>query len=86
MPEKMPLHTIEVEQLPDGYLKASTAEIKVDGYHQPAVTLERRKPRRQLTPEQRAANVERLRRANEARQQNREEQVPSKPAATVTKE
>ena len=62
----MPPNSIDLESLPGTLEEAATAEINVEEYHQPAVTVER-KPRRQLTPEQRKAAAERLRRAREAR-------------------
>ena len=65
-PAKMPPNSIDLESLPGTLEEAATAEINVEGYHQPAVTVER-KPRRQLTPEQRKAAGERLRKAREAK-------------------
>ncbi|MHB8898078.1 MAG: hypothetical protein ACYC6Y_04970 [Thermoguttaceae bacterium] len=65
-PEKMPPAGLELELLPDGFQTASTVAIDLPGYHQPAVTVER-KPGRNLTPEQRQAAVERLRKARAAK-------------------
>ena len=62
----MPPNSIDLESLPGTLEEAATAEINVEEYHQPAVTVER-KPRRQLTPEQRKAAGERLRKAREAK-------------------
>ena len=66
-PETMPPATVNLDDLPPTVGQAATAEITVDGYHQPAVIVEPRKPRRNLTPDQRAAAVERLKRAREAK-------------------
>ena len=63
-PEKMPPSNVELELLPEGFETASTAAIDVDGYHQPAVAIER-KPKRQLTPEQRAELRERFQKGRE---------------------
>jgi hypothetical protein len=58
-PSKMPPSGVELELLPDGFDKASTSAIDLDGYHQPAVAIQRR-PKQQLTPEQKAEVRERL--------------------------
>ena len=65
-PSLMPPGSIDLESLPGTLEEAATAEINIKGYSQPAVSVER-KPRRQLTPEQRKAAGERLRKAREAR-------------------
>ncbi len=65
-PAKLPPGSIDLESLPGTLEEAATAEIDVPGYYQPAITVER-KPRRQLTPEQRKAAAERLQRAREAK-------------------
>ena len=65
-PEKMPPAGVELELLPDGFQRASTDEIDVPGYYQPAVEV-KRKARRQMTPEQKEAIAERLRRGRESR-------------------
>ena len=65
-PQKMPPADVELELLPDGFEKASTSAIDVGGYQQPAVTVQR-KPKRQLTPEQRRAAIQRLDRARTAK-------------------
>ncbi len=65
-PALMPKSSVDLESLPGTLEEATTAEINAGSYHQPAATVER-KPRRQLTPEQRGAASERLRKAREAR-------------------
>lgn len=63
-PAKMPSSVVELEKLPAGIEEASTAEIEVDGYHQPAVTLPARE-KRVLTREERDAISKRLRKGRE---------------------
>ena len=65
-PEKMPNPNVELDDLPSTVMEASTGAISVDGYQQPAVTVER-KPRRQLTPDQRRQRTEQLRRMAKGR-------------------
>jgi len=59
-PEKMPPAGVGLELLPDGFEKASTMEINIDGYVQPRVEVAK-KPGRQLTLEEKEALAERLR-------------------------
>lgn len=49
-PEKMPPADVEIERLPGTMAEAATAEISVDGYHQPAVVV---KPRPQISESER---------------------------------
>lgn len=65
-PTMMPNDSVELDSLPGTLQEAATAEIHVDDYHQPAVAVAQ-KPRRQLTPEQRQAASERLRKARAAK-------------------
>lgn len=66
IPAMMPSASIELENLPGTLEEAATAAIEMDGYRQPAVVVQR-KPGRNLTPEQRQAAVERLRKARAAK-------------------
>ena len=65
-PEMMPDASVEVESLPGTLQESATGGIDIEGYRQPAVTVQR-KPGRQMTPEQRDAAVERLRMARDQR-------------------
>lgn len=66
-PAMMPPTWVELENLPGTLQEAASAAINIVGYRQPAVKVER-KPRRQLTPEQRRAATERLQKARAARE------------------
>ena len=60
-PEKMPPADIELDLLPGTLERAATAEISVDGYYQPTLKVER-KPRRQLSSEDRQRLIGQLER------------------------
>ena len=58
--EKMPPAEIHLDELPANLTEAATAEINIEGYHQPAVTVAPYKPKRAMPPEQRQAARERM--------------------------
>jgi hypothetical protein len=58
-PENMPPATVNLDDLPGTVEEAATGEIAIEGYHQPAVRIQR--PKRQLTSEQRQELTARLR-------------------------
>jgi len=60
-PEKMPPPDVELDRLPDGMEKASTAAIDLEGYSQPTVEV-KRKPKRELSPEEREAFLKKMNR------------------------
>ncbi len=53
-PGSMPDASIELERLPGTLMEAATAEINVEGYHQPAVVV-KQKPKQARTPQQQEA-------------------------------
>ncbi|NQT14669.1 MAG: hypothetical protein HQ582_18070 [Planctomycetes bacterium] len=63
-PEKMPSADVDLDELPGTLTEAATGAISVDGYQQPAVTVER-KSKRQLSPEERQRLLDQLRRGRE---------------------
>jgi hypothetical protein len=65
-PSLMPPSSVELENLPGTLESAATGEIDMEGYRQPVVAVER-KATRQMSPEQRQAAVERLRKARAKR-------------------
>lgn len=68
-PSTMPPADLELDRLPGTLEAAALGAIDVDGYHQPAIVLAPAAPRREMSPERRAAVVERFRMAREARGQ-----------------
>ncbi len=63
-PKKMPSADVELELLPDGFERASTAAIDLEGYRQPAVTVERRQT---MSAQEREALADRLQRGRDRR-------------------
>jgi hypothetical protein len=60
-PRMMPPAQVDLEHLPGDLKTAATGAISIEGYVQPTVEVAPRKPKRQLTPDERQAITDRLR-------------------------